>query len=156
MYRGNVNFAEMGDMSPEILVLARSQDLIGWRNFMEGRISKYFYEIQSYYLADTQSYMNRQDRTKAFISKILQITHAQWIYRNMSLNDEEIGYLRHTKNEAMKFEVAEMTCMNPDELLEESRFLLKMDRIKNSKKSFAHHDINYWMGAMRAAKKAGK
>ena len=76
MYGGNVTFAEMGDMSPEILVLARSQDLNKRRNFMEGRILKYFCEIQSYYLADAQSYKNGHDWTKAFISKILQITHS--------------------------------------------------------------------------------
>ena len=104
MYRGNVKFAEMGDMSPEILALARSRDLIGWQNFMEGSISKSFYEIQSCYLADAQSYMNGYDWTKKFISKILQITHSQWIYRNMSFHNEEVGYRRQKEMKAIKFE----------------------------------------------------
>ena len=94
MYRGNIYFSETRDMSPEILALARSQDLIEWKNFIEGRISKSFYEIQSCYLADAQSYMNGHDWTQKFISKILQITHSQWIYKNISFHDEEMGYLR--------------------------------------------------------------
>ena len=71
MYRINIKFAEMGDMSPEIWALARSQDLIGWINFMEGRISKSFYEVQSYSLTDAQSHMHGHDWTKKCISKIL-------------------------------------------------------------------------------------
>ena len=41
-YRGTVKCVDLGDMSPGIFVLARSQDLIGWTYFMEGRISKFF------------------------------------------------------------------------------------------------------------------
>ena len=49
-----------------------------------------------------------------------------------------------------------MTCTNPAELAAESRFLLEMDGVKNSKKSFAYRDMIYWLGATRAAKKAGR
>ena len=123
---------------------------------MKGMISRSFYEIQSYYLADAQSYTNGHDWTKAYISKILQITHSQWIYRNISFHEEELGHLRRKEIEAMKFEAEEMVCTNPAELPEESRLLLKMDGIKNSKNSYDYHDMNYCMGATRAAKKAGR
>ena len=113
----------------------------------------FFYEFQSYYLADAQSYMNGQDWTKGFISKIFQITHSQWIYINISFHDEEVGYLRRKEMEAMKFEAEEMACTNPAELPKKSRFLLKMDGVKNSNKCFADHYINCWLGAMRAAKR---
>ena len=42
LMRGTKNFPDMGLMSPQMRRLARSQDKIGWRNFMEGRISKEF------------------------------------------------------------------------------------------------------------------
>jgi len=35
-----------GDQDPIVKKLARSQDQIGWRRFMEGMISKEFCEIQ--------------------------------------------------------------------------------------------------------------
>ena len=40
MFRGTKKFVDMGMMSSAMIVMARSQDKIGWRNFMEGRISK--------------------------------------------------------------------------------------------------------------------
>ena len=155
MYRGNKKFSEMGDMSPEIIALAESQDLIGWRNFMEGRISKSFYTIQSWYLSDSQSYMNGQDWTKKFISKILQITHSQWIFRNISLHDENLGDLRRKEMKSMIFEAEELAVTSPVNLPKESRFLLEMDGVNDSIKCLSYHDMNYWLGAMRAAIKAG-
>ena len=50
MMRGTKNLLDMGLMSPQMRRLARSQDTIGWRNFMEGRISKEFLDIQSVHL----------------------------------------------------------------------------------------------------------
>ena len=55
-------------MSPEMRELARSQGIIGWRNFMEGRISKKFYMMQSVHLAIGGSYINGSDWVKQFIT----------------------------------------------------------------------------------------
>jgi hypothetical protein len=85
--------AEMGFMSPQFKALAISQDIIGWREFTEGHILSRFYAIQSFHLTMSSSYLNREDWTKQFISKILQITHSQWIYRNISFHDRKKGYL---------------------------------------------------------------
>ena len=57
---------------------------------------------------------------------------------------------------AMKFEEEELECTNPADLPKESRFLLELDGVKNSSKYLAYHDMNYWLGAMRAAINAGK
>ena len=100
--------------------------------------------------------MNGHDWTSKFVSKMLQITNSQWICRNTSLHDEEIGYLRRKEMKAMKFEAEEMACTNPADLPRGSRFLLEMDGVKNLNKCLAYHDMNYWLGAMRAAIKAGK
>jgi hypothetical protein len=71
-------------MSPQFKALANSQDLIGWRDgwrdFTEGHISTHFYAIQTFHLAMSSSYLNGEDWTKQFISKILQIMHYQWIF----------------------------------------------------------------------------
>ena len=75
--RGEVKLAELGQMSPDMLALAHGQDLIGYRNLMEGRISRKFLEIQSHHLMDADGYLSGYDWAKIFISKILQITHSQ-------------------------------------------------------------------------------
>jgi len=80
LMRGDRPLSEMGFMSPQFKALAVSQDIIGWREFTEGHISTHFYAIQSFHLSMSSSYLNGKDWTKQFISKLLQITHAQWIF----------------------------------------------------------------------------
>jgi len=80
LMRGDKPLSEMGAMSHQFKALANSQDLIGWRDFTKGYISTHFYDIQSFHLTMLSSYLNGEDWTKQFISKLLQITHSQWIY----------------------------------------------------------------------------
>jgi hypothetical protein len=80
LMRGDKSPSLMGFMSPQFKALAKSQDLIGWRDFTEGYISTHFYSIQSFHLAMSSGYINGEDWTKQFISKILPIMHSQWIF----------------------------------------------------------------------------
>jgi hypothetical protein len=80
--------SQMGFMSPQFKALANSQDIIGWRDFTEGHISKHFYAIQMFHLTMSSSYLNEEDWTKQFVSKILQLTHSLWIFRNISYHDK--------------------------------------------------------------------
>jgi hypothetical protein len=89
---GNKPFADMGAMTPRMKALAQSQDRIGYRNFMERNISINFFEIQNFHLAMSSSFINGAEWAKQFISKILHITHSQWIFRNFSLHDNRNGY----------------------------------------------------------------
>jgi len=97
LMRGDKPFEDMGNMTPRMKALAQSQDKIGYRNFMEGYISIHFYEIQNFHLAMSSSFINGADWAKQFISKILHITHSQWIFRNFSLHDNRHGYLLKKK-----------------------------------------------------------
>jgi hypothetical protein len=100
LMQGNKPFSTMGYMSPKLKALAESQDRIGWKNFTKGHISTQFYKIQTFHLAISSSYLNGSDWTKQFITKILQITHSQWIYQNILLHDKHQGYLHNKKSEA--------------------------------------------------------
>ncbi len=84
LMRGDVPLLAMGAMSPQFRALATSQDLIGWRDFTVGHISNHFYAMQSFHLAMSSSYLNGKDWIRQFISRILQLTHSQWIFRNIS------------------------------------------------------------------------
>ena len=72
--RGDRPLSAMGIMSIQFKALVASQDLIGWREFTEGQISTHFYAIQSFHLAMSSSYLNGEDWTKQFISKLLHYT----------------------------------------------------------------------------------
>jgi hypothetical protein len=77
LMQSDKSFASLGAISPRMKALANSQDIIGWRNFMEGCISTNFYFIQHYHLALSGSYLNGSDWTKSLISKLPHITHLQ-------------------------------------------------------------------------------
>ena len=110
--RGVNNLEDLRKMSEGMKMLAISQDIIGWHNFMEGRISRHFYNIQCVHLAMSSSYLNGKDWTKHFIDRILRITHSQWIYRNVSLHDRKEGYLHHHEMEEMKDKAEELAEIN--------------------------------------------
>ncbi len=86
LMRGDKPLSEIGAMSHQFKAITNSQDLTGWRDFTKGYISTHFYEIQSFHLTMSSSYLNGEDWTKQFISKLFQITHSQWIYQNISLH----------------------------------------------------------------------
>jgi hypothetical protein len=96
LMRGDKPFAAVGAMSPQMRALAVSQDNIGWRNFMEGCISTHFYFIQHYHLALSGSILNDADWTKILISKLLHITHSQWIYQHYTINVTDISTINHS------------------------------------------------------------
>ena len=152
--RGTKPFAELGRMSPVMLKLARSQDEIGWRNFMEGRVSKEFYAIQRLHLIHSSSFLGGDDWVKQFISRILHITHSQWIYRNFTLHDRMKGYLRLKDRLVTLADIETLMETQPHELPKESEFLLEMDMDRLCSSDIDHQ--KYWIYAMKAARKAGR
>jgi hypothetical protein len=61
LMRGDKPLSEKGAMSHQFKALANSKDLIGWRDFTKGYISTHFYEIQSFHLTMSSSYLNGED-----------------------------------------------------------------------------------------------
>ena len=146
--------AEMGCMSPQMTCLAKSQDIIGWKNFMEGRISRHFFDVQNEYLTLGNHRMDAEQWTKQLISKILHITHSQWIFRNFTLHDKQRGWLRRKELHEIMEKIDQLRETDVDDVPEGSRFLLEMDYDNLMKSSI--HDKTYWVVATEAAIKAGK
>jgi hypothetical protein len=115
--------ADMGAMSARMKALAQSQDNLGYHNFMEGYISIHFYEIQNFHLSMSSSFLNGADWAKQFISKILHITHSQWIFRNFSLHDKRNGYLHKKKLEEIALELELLAGLAPEDVPAESQFI---------------------------------
>ena len=123
---------------------------------MEGRVSSRFLEIQSLHLMDVECQLNGRDWMKGFLSRVLQLTHSQWLYRNVTLHDKAGGSLRTQKMEQMRSEAEILACTDPCALPEESRFLLELDGERYIRGSGNFHDKSYWLMAMKAAVVAGR
>jgi hypothetical protein len=129
--------------------LAQSQDMIGYRNFMEGHILTHFYKIQNFHLAMSSSFLNGADWAKQFISKILHVTHSQWIFRNISLHDKINSYLHKKKSEEIALELELLAGIAPEDVPAKSQFLLEINFSKLSK--FHIESQKYWILAINAA-----
>ena len=127
--RGAKNMAELGCMSPQMSQLAKSQDIIGWKNFMEGRISRHFFDMQNEYLTTGNHRINAEQWSRQLISKILHITHSQWIFRNFTLHDKQKGWLRRKELHDIMVKIDQLRETDIDGIPESSRFLLEMDYI---------------------------
>ena len=57
--------------------LAEEQDKIGWRHFTEGKLSLEFRRIQGKWLDEHYPYLTVDSWIKGFVSKLLEMTHAQ-------------------------------------------------------------------------------
>ena len=144
----------MGFMSPQFKALAANHDLIGWRDFTEGHISTQFYAIQTFHLAMFSSYLNGEDWTKQFISKLLQTTHSQWIFRNISFHNKMHGYLCNKNFEEIILQIYVLSEVAPVEVPKDSWFLLEINFSKPQKPISKLKHIGHWTLAMDAALRA--
>jgi len=66
-------------MDPTFLRMARAQDSIGWRCFMEGMIVSNFHQIQRDYFKMCGLQTKVDKWVASLITKLLECTHGQWI-----------------------------------------------------------------------------
>jgi hypothetical protein len=121
--------------------LAACQDNIGWTT------------IQSRHLRRINARINGQDRVKLFITKWIKISHTQWIFRNLTLHNKNIGHLTQLKQDELADELEHLHSLDPADVPKESQFLLDFDI-----DDLAEGDIfrqEQWILAMRAARRAG-
>ena len=89
-----------------------------------------------------------------FISRILQITHSQWIFRNITLHDKIRGTLRLKERKDVLKEVGRLIETDPSGVPSESRFRLEFDFDSLYRTSFEKQ--TYWVRAIKAARRAGR
>jgi hypothetical protein len=121
---------------------------------MVGYISTHFFFIQHYHLALLGSYFNGSNWTKFLISKLLHITHSQWIYQNFTLHNKVCGYLHKKKVEDIHLTIKELTDTLPEEVPVESNFLLEINFGKLAKSHIKNQQ--HWIIAIQAAITVGR
>ena len=73
--------------------LGRSQDVIGWMHFMEGKLSKHLLDIQTLHLLSLNTMVTPHAWIWKFLSKLLDISHLQWICHNYAKHHHAQGTL---------------------------------------------------------------
>lgn len=130
---------------------ARSQDLIGWRRFMEGMISKELLKVYN-----STSFGSEEDIpapsawAKGLVIKLLETTHGQWLYRNMHVHDAISGALATAKKEELQKAIEDELELGGDGLAEEDLYLLEINL--DDLATTSGEDQTYWLLAIRAAR----
>ena len=78
-------------MSKIMRAAAKAQDDIGFRHFMEGKVSNQIRAIQHNHLTYKGANTHINTWMKTFITKVLEITHSQWICRNLTKHHHTKG-----------------------------------------------------------------
>ena len=112
--------------------LAVAHNLLGWKNFVDGRIHKTYVEIQEDYIVSRPSNQQRSRKSSAkwasgFVDMIIRITHRQGLYRN-----EKLHYKQHFGAESPREYQQIMARIqnlhnhtDPDDLLPADQYLLE-------------------------------
>ena len=132
--------------------LAVSVDCIGWRRLMEGMISKELVELQKYALVETPSRLTVDKWSKELVIRLLEITHGQWLYRNVMVHDKTAGDLVTRRKEEIRREMEEQLVLGEEGLDEEDAFLLEINL--DDLDSSTREEQEYWLLALRAAREA--
>jgi hypothetical protein len=102
-------------------LMARVQDAIGWRHFMEGMVCREIRVIQMTHTALSGSRTNAEKWSVELIAKLLQVgvMHGQWLYRNVQVHDKVVGTLATLRKEEIQMEIEEQQALGTAGLLDE-------------------------------------
>ncbi len=132
--------------------MAQEQDAIGWRRFMEGMISKRIRGIQALHSKVEGATISPEQRATGLVIKLLEITHGQWLYRCIQVQDELAGTKATQWKEELQREIERQLEMGADNLHEEDQYLCEINLrdLESSNREKQH----YWLLAIQAAREA--
>ena len=155
LHRGQVrmtNLAMLRPMSKAFQEAAETQDLIGWGEFLHGKVSIKLRRIQEAHCIISGTRINGADWMVQFVRQLVEISHAQWMYRNFTLHHYAKGYLRQRTEREIQREVGLLRNTRSSELPMECRYLLELPE-RPSLSTSSTHDA-YWILALKAARAA--
>ena len=119
---------------------------------MEGMLSREVVELQKYALVEVESRLTVDKWAKELVIRLLEITHGQWLYRNVMVHDRTAGDLASKHKEEIRRALEDQLELGEEGLEEDDRFLLEinLDELDTS----SGEDQAYWLLALEAARDA--
>ena len=152
--RNSSSFRNLRYLPSRLSRLATTQDGIGWLHFLEGKVSSEIRNIQALFLAQSNTRVTIDSWMSKFIGHFLDISHSQWIYRNITLHHHSRGTLQLRRRKEVLAEIERQLQLPASEIPETSRFLLEIPR---DELDLCHPtEQSYWLLAIQAARKAGR
>ena len=153
LLRGEANMQDLGEMPPDMAEVAKAFDTIGWVDITHGRLPVALRRLQINHCRTTGIGSGDTWMTQ-FTRRLIDIAHGQWLYRNFTLHNRTNGYLLLKKHEEVLTSITHLAECKPEEIPEDSRFLLEVDSSYLSDAPLVQQE--YWVAAMKAALTAGR
>jgi hypothetical protein len=151
--RGQVLMEEIIWGAPKrFKAMGQSQDKIGWRRFLEGMISKEIMRVQQQHYALSGSRMSLERWSSGLITRLLEITHGQWVYRNFIVHDPVLGIIATARKEELLRKIERQRELGDAGLLEEDKYLaeVNLEGLEDTSGERQH----YWLLAIKTTRKA--
>jgi len=133
---------------PAFHSLATHHDRLGWDCFLEGRICWKWVEIQHQEIEANNMKTTAESWARGLMSRLLQLTHSQWIYRNQTVRFMYNG-LTSTQHDEIIKRMEELLDTDSDDLLLGHRLLLTYDFEEMGEAPPSERQ--YWIAEMDAA-----
>ena len=137
---------------PRFARLAASQDMIGWRRFMEGMISKEAVEVQRIFYNLHGGKLSPAIWGRNLVVKLLEVTHGQWLYRNVQVHDTSTGLLATRRKEDLQKAIEDQLELGGEGLEDEDKWLLEINL--EDLETTSGETQEYWLLAILAARAA--
>ena len=134
---------------PLFAELARVHDLLGWDNFLEGRISKGYLDAHRLTGRGDPSYYDVINWGKGLVERLVRITHKQWLFRNCHVHFKKLEGLSPAQHDDIFERVVSLMDTDPSDLLPCHQHLLEIDFEQMGFGSST--DRGYWVKAMESA-----
>lgn len=142
--RGSLTMEQLSfDEGPGYREMGRSQDEIGWQRFLEGIVSKEIVSIQRDNVEAGGCILSIDAWTQGLVIKLLEITHGQWLYRNMQVHDTVAGIKATERKEEIQQYIEDQMEIGEEGLDEKDHFLLEINL--NDLESSSGEDQHYWL-----------
>lgn len=72
---------------------------------MEGKVAQDLFSLPATHFSQVATTMRFSSWATQFLTHIIHLSHSQWIFRNSSLHDKNVGYLRLRKRRELLHEI---------------------------------------------------
>lgn len=132
--------------------VAKAQDTIGWRQFLDGMITSKLVEAQEEFQQREGGIFSIDAWASGFVIKLLECTHGQWLYQNVVVHDGISGSLVTARKEDIQAETGDQREWGAMGLCAEDEYLLEIN-LEDLEVSSGESQ-QYWLLAIRAARVA--
>jgi hypothetical protein len=151
--RGQVSMEDICDeycLPRALRPFALSQDQIGWRRFLEGMVLRELGHLveQEGMLEDCK--LSTDTWMREMITRLLELTHSMWIYRNLVVHDTSSGIHAIRRKEALQSEIERQIELGGEGLEEGDKWMLEVN-MTDMEDSTGEREA-YWLLAIEAAR----